>query len=269
MKKISLIIVTYNNETTIKKCLDSIFLYNDIGNQLEVIVIDNQSKDKTTEILNDYSEQIIFKIARENKGFGAGNNEGVKLSSGNILFFLNPDTELVEPIFNRIIEVNKRFSIIGFHLISKNGDNMPSFAPMPERFLYCGFFLQKKYKKLEKKDLVLRNFYPWGAAMVIKKEDFFNAGLFDEKIFLNFEEPDIIKRIKINKICILMNKIIHNESVSKNTFGEVRMNSFYKESEEYYFTKYFGKLHYKLVILTNILKIHMKRIITSKKIKGI
>ena len=43
-KKISIVIVTYNSDNHISDCLESIFKYNDIGDALEIIIVDNMSK---------------------------------------------------------------------------------------------------------------------------------------------------------------------------------------------------------------------------------
>ena len=45
MKKLSVIIVTYNSESDIYGCLEALFAHNDIGEALEVIVVDNNSRD--------------------------------------------------------------------------------------------------------------------------------------------------------------------------------------------------------------------------------
>jgi len=104
--KVSVIIVTYNSEKYIKECLDSIFQTD--YPSLEIIVIDNASVDNTKNIVNNYGNKIKFIESKTNLGFAGGNNLGIKNSSGNILFFINPDAyvtkssikELVKPFLN-------------------------------------------------------------------------------------------------------------------------------------------------------------------------
>ena len=50
VKIISIIIVTYNSQLFIKKCLDSVFKYNDVGALLEVIVVDNSPKEMADQL---------------------------------------------------------------------------------------------------------------------------------------------------------------------------------------------------------------------------
>ena len=95
---LSIIIVSHKNLEVLRNCLDSIYLYNDIGECLEIIVVDNSPEDNIYHyIKNNYSDIMILRM--DNKGFGAANNLGAKIAKGEYLLFLNPDTILIEPIF--------------------------------------------------------------------------------------------------------------------------------------------------------------------------
>lgn len=250
--KLSIIIVTYNNESTINDCINSIHKYNDIGVELEVIVVDNCSTDGTIQLLKILEDErkIKYVIAKENKGFGAGNNIGVNNSTGKYLFFLNPDTILTEPIFKLVCtKLEKGVPVCGFHLITPAGNDMPSFSPMPED-LHFFHFLKIKYFFLKYIDLKLKNYFPWGASLALSRELFFNVGLFDENYFLNFEEPDLIHRIKPKYIVILKNKIIHLESISKPKGP--KSIQYYEDSKNYYFSKYEELHSAKIRIVLNI-----------------
>ena len=67
MKQLSVIILTYNSEKDIYQCLESVYQYNDIGEDLEVIVVDNQSTHFAAmqqEIAHRYPEVIITQNTR-------------------------------------------------------------------------------------------------------------------------------------------------------------------------------------------------------------
>ena len=103
--KISVIIVAYKSANILKRCLDSIAKYNDLGDELEVIVVDNSPEGFRVQSEIEKSNYKNFKyIAADNKGFGAGNNIGAKVAGGEILAFLNPDIILIEPIFKGIYQ---------------------------------------------------------------------------------------------------------------------------------------------------------------------
>ena len=85
--KISVIIPTYNSESTIKECLDSVF--NSNFKNFEVILVSDKSIDDTVEIAKKYDCQIIELL--ENKGPAYVRNLGAKNAKGNILFFIDSD----------------------------------------------------------------------------------------------------------------------------------------------------------------------------------
>lgn len=94
MKKVSIIILTYNNLYYTKRCLESIFTFSNYPN-LELIIVDNNSHDGTKDYLEKLSREksnikLIFNDI--NKGFSAANNQGIKISTGDIIILLNNDT---------------------------------------------------------------------------------------------------------------------------------------------------------------------------------
>lgn len=95
-KKVSIIIPAYNAEMTIKQTLNSAF--NQTHTNLEIIVVNDGSKDSTLEILESYGKQIIL-ISTVNKGVSHARNTGLKSASGDYIQFLDADDFL---IFNKI-----------------------------------------------------------------------------------------------------------------------------------------------------------------------
>ena len=79
MIRLSLIILTYNSEKDIYDCLQSVYQYNDIGNSLEVIVVDNftQMRDK----INLQYPDVKVIANTKNGGYGQGNNIGIRVMS--------------------------------------------------------------------------------------------------------------------------------------------------------------------------------------------
>ncbi|CAK9884447.1 MAG: Putative teichuronic acid biosynthesis glycosyltransferase TuaH [Candidatus Erwinia impunctatus] len=107
-KKVSLIVLTFNNLALTKKCLYSIVTNTSYLNY-EVIVVDNASTDGTQNYLNEeYGEDSRFKIIfnEDNLGFAAGNNVGLEQATGDILVIINNDTYVapfwLEPIVSTL-----------------------------------------------------------------------------------------------------------------------------------------------------------------------
>ncbi len=90
----SVVIVSYNNfSTTTGPCLES--LAAGAAANLEIVVVDNNSQDGSAEQLQDYVRRhpdIVVQLNRENRGFAGGNNDGVRLASGEVIVLLNSDT---------------------------------------------------------------------------------------------------------------------------------------------------------------------------------
>ena|SRR5579859_8189540 len=90
MRKVSVIIPTYNRERFVAKAIESVL--NQTFDDLEVIVIDDGSTDGTRRILESYGERIRF-ICQENAGASAARNTGIEAAKGEWLAFLDSDDE--------------------------------------------------------------------------------------------------------------------------------------------------------------------------------
>ena len=96
---VSVVIVTYRS-SIIAPCLQSIQRFNDTGDHLQVTVVDNSpTGDSTYELICNEFPWVQAVRNPKNGGYGQGNNAGARLSTGKYLLFLNPDTELIEPLF--------------------------------------------------------------------------------------------------------------------------------------------------------------------------
>ena len=196
MKNLSVIIVSYQNVQILRDCLDSIKKYNDIGDELEVIVSDNSNDmDLFNTISKEYDWVKIIK--NENNGFGAGNNRGYEISSGKYLLFLNPDTILVEPIFGFAVEKfekNTDLALFGVQLIDFKGNKNSSFF-MIDRYDFFSTIFVKWCRRVGQ--FVDGKMFISGSNLFVRRESFEQAGMFDENIFMYKEEADLIKRIKL------------------------------------------------------------------------
>lgn len=109
--KISAIIPTYNRAQFVKEAVESVLAQS--FTDIELIIIDDGSDDKTGEALSDYKEAIRY-IHQENKGVSAARNLGIKLAEGEYIAFLDSD-DLWHPrklaIQNDFLDKNKSYSL--------------------------------------------------------------------------------------------------------------------------------------------------------------
>ena len=92
MKKnylISIVTVVKNGEGTIEKCIKSILTQN--YQNIEHIIIDGNSKDKTMEIIKKYKKNNLLILSENDAGIWDAMNKGLKLAKGDIIGFLNCD----------------------------------------------------------------------------------------------------------------------------------------------------------------------------------
>jgi len=92
--RISVIVTVRNEETTIRRCIDSLVDQSLSKNLYEIIVVDGRSTDNTRKIVNDMvssSPVCISLIEQEGTGISCARNTGIKHSKGNIIVFIDGD----------------------------------------------------------------------------------------------------------------------------------------------------------------------------------
>ncbi len=100
MIKYSFIVPVYNTEKFLKKCLDS--LVNQTYKDFEIIVVNDGSTDKSSNIISKYQKKYknIIVIDKENEGLSMARNRGVQKSSGKYIIFVDSD----DYVSNKLLE---------------------------------------------------------------------------------------------------------------------------------------------------------------------
>ncbi|RJQ33231.1 glycosyltransferase family 2 protein [Candidatus Parcubacteria bacterium] len=269
---ISIIIVNWKVRALLEKCLDSI-LANKDGLNLEIYVVDNDSKDGTSEmIMMEYPEVKVIAMSR-NLGFAKANNLAIKQAKGKYIFLLNPDTQIKAGFFAKIfsyMETNPDVGIVGPKILNEDGSVQFSVRRSPDMFSQILIMLKLKNILVDNK--FLKN-YLWadfdynkeqevaqimGAAMVIRREVFEQIGFFDEGFFVWFEEVDFCHRAKKHKIKIKYFPGAELYHVGGKSFGQksvIRKQFIFDKSLLYYFLKH--KPIWQLIIIALIVPINI------------
>lgn len=204
MKDISIVIVTYNSEKDIANAINSV-IENTKKLQYEIVVVDNSSQDKTWEIIKEFERNYDFIkiIQSENKGFNYANNIGIKNTTGKYIGLLNPDTILLNNVFDIIIDKMELMDDIGAcGPLVLDGMEKPNlthifFPSIKDHFLrIIGIRKQNSALLLNPVNEVYSVDSPTGACFIFKRDLIHEIGLLDEKYFLYFDEADYAKRIK-------------------------------------------------------------------------
>ena len=216
MKKLSIIIVTYNSEKDIYECLDTIYSHCDIPiKELEVIIVDNNSTDCDTmfnKLKTLWGEDIILIKNSSNGGYGQGNNVGIRQCSAPVVLIMNPDVRLVCPIFRKAINLfskNKNMCILGMkQWLTLEEPSNNSFTCTYRMNGYLSTILSALCTRLD--FYIAKYMHFSGSCFFINKAMFEAVGLFDENVFLYGEEDDIHYRLMNRfKDC----KMIYNKNL--------------------------------------------------------
>lgn len=193
-KLLSIITVNYNGLKDTCELIESLPLDDE---SLEVIIVDNGSKqDEATELEKHYPHAIIIR-SDMNIGFAGGNNLGIQAAKGKYLFFVNNDTLFnlqtsdIRPLITRLESSDKigmvcpkiRFSW-GSQLIQYTGYTPLSHITLRNHPIGCGEEDHGQY------DTPHPTPYAHGAAMMVKREVIEKAGMMPECYFLYYEELD-------------------------------------------------------------------------------
>jgi len=205
MADVSAIVVTHNAAPWIEKCLESLR-----GTRAEVIVVDNESGDGTPELVREKFPEARL-LEEENRGFGAGNNAGMRAASGRYFLLLNPDAWLTAGALDALVafaDEHPEAGIVGPRLLNPNGSLQRSVRgyPSPWRIATEYFFLRKLAPRSRAPnaffgagfahDSVREAEFLGGACLLVRRDAVDSVGGFDEDFFLMSEEVDWCYRFR-------------------------------------------------------------------------
>ena len=201
MKKVSIIIVTYNSEKDIYDCITSIIENSDISlAEIELVVVDNNSRGCDTmfkKLKTLWGEDIILIKNSRNGGYGQGNNVGIRRCSAPVVLIMNPDVRLVCPIFRKAIDLfskDKNMCMLGMkQWLTLEEPSTNSFTCTYRMNGYLSTILSALCTRLD--IYIARYMHFSGSCFFINKAMFETVGLFDESVFLYGEEDDIHYRL--------------------------------------------------------------------------
>lgn len=216
MKRLSIIIVTYNSEHDIYDCVSTIIRFSDIPlSELELIIVDNNSRDTDTmfENLKElYGNNIILIKNTHNGGYGQGNNVGIKKATAPVILIMNPDVRLIEPIFKTTIEAFEQDSKLAMYGMKQMlTATIPSTNSFTCTYALNGYIQTIMSSVCNRYDHYIAKYMHFsGSCFYIRKQMFEHVGLFDESVFMYGEEEDIHYRMwKLGYTKMVYNPKLH------------------------------------------------------------
>ena len=195
---ISIVILSFNTKELLKNCLESL---KDL--KVEIIVVDNGSTDGSLQLINSLKWPNLKIIAnKKNLGYGAGNNQGIKIAQGDYILLLNSDTVVKDeaPLkMANFLKKHPQVGAVGCKLLNPNNSIQPSAGPFPNLMIsavmlfaehWLGDLVRASFNKTKEVDWVM------GAALMVRHDVFQKAGPMDEGIFMYMDEVEWCFRIK-------------------------------------------------------------------------
>ena len=185
---ISVVIPTYNRESTIEKALLSVL--NQTYKNIEVIIIDDASQDKTHEVIKSYlSDKVLYFKLEKNGGVSDARNYGIKKSHGEYIAFQDSDDEWYSSKLEKQIAVINQDDSVGLvycrfkKILDKSTYDI--YPKHSEALLYGDL-----------KSVLIDHNIIGTPTMLIKKKVLDDIGLFDTKM-IQYEDWDLALRVSI------------------------------------------------------------------------
>jgi len=195
LKKVTAIIVNWNDKDVIVECIQSILDQN--RNKIDIIISDNGSKDDSVDFIRKCFSSIKIIENGKNLGFGSAINRGLGLAKGDYLLFLNSDLKLHSKCVEELAKVLESDSNVGgtipkiLHIDQKNTINSLGILINYTGIAYPNLLGQKDPGYQEPFESAC------GGIFMLKREVYETVGGFDEDLFLYHEDHDLSWRIRL------------------------------------------------------------------------
>tara|TARA_B110001454_G_scaffold178350_1_gene171140 strand:- start:178 stop:1239 length:1062 start_codon:yes stop_codon:yes gene_type:complete len=194
---VSIIILNYNGNEFLENCIESIF--RETKQKFELIIVDNNSPDKSGEKFSKKYESCKFILNQNNVGVSEGLNIGIRNSNGTHIVLLNNDLIVAPKWLDYLFEAYEE---------KGNGLYQPKFLKMKDKNIIdsagnlisifgFGFSREKGRKDILQYNMIEEIGFAAGTCLFCSKEIFDKVGLFDEKLFAYNEDLDLGWRARL------------------------------------------------------------------------
>lgn len=257
MKKISHLIVTWNNAPIIADCIDTLFQFSPFDN--EVIVVDNASTDGTCDVIRSrYGSAVKLIASQENLGFSWGNNVALQHATGEYVFFVNPDVVFVEDIITPMVEILEQRPDVGVvspRLIYPDGRYQVSICnyPSASKVFWDDLHFYKLLPKEKAKVKAQAQYHgtedrlvdwTYGAAHFCRIEDIRAVGGYPQGYFMYGEDTEMcmffLHKLGLKNYYLGEKKLIHLGGYSEGQVLSSKKIVYGTNAAMYFVKKYYG-----------------------------
>ena len=201
---ISIIIINWNSAAYLPRCLDSISVQT--YPNFEVILIDNGSKNSSIVGLEENYSSIVVRTEylKSNLGFAVANNIGSRLARGQWLALLNADAFPEPNWLESLVKASEIYPNAFFASRQIQANNPMYLDGEGDNYHVSGYAWRNNYGQPDNSDYQFENvFSACGAAALYPRQEFLEAGGFDENYFSYHEDVDLGFRLRLRglKLC--------------------------------------------------------------------
>jgi hypothetical protein len=255
---LSIILVNYNDRAHLTACLSS--LEKAVGDlRAEIILVDNCSTDGSPEMVASSFPRIWLVRQDENLGYAGANNIGIKAGRGEFLLFLNTDTVAPEGSVAALLsalETRPDAGAVGPALRRRSGyqvsfgKEVNFFAELWQKFVRNPYFkISLRFSRRTRETGWLS-----GACLLARRSAVEQAGLFDERFFLYFEDIDLCRRMRKIGFKLIFDPRVEVYHEGGAVTSQLKWGSRleYRRSQLYYYKKHASRAS--LCLLSGYLK---------------
>lgn len=236
--KITVITVSYNSDKTIERTINSVI--NQTYKDIEYIIIDGKSNDKTVDIIKKYQDKITYWVSEKDTGIYNAMNKGIKKSSGDYIEFLNADDFFIdENIISNVIDIIKDNNYPDILSAPVWGVNLDGLQKLREGFLKYNINLIKSGIMLPhqglfyRRNILLKYQFDEEYKIVADFEQL-NRCINDNKKIIGINMPVVFysldgissnKKIYVQEMINVFNKYNVNRKIVKNFIDKHERNT--------------------------------------------
>lgn len=226
---VTVLLVTWNGWSLLERCLDSLEVERAAGLALEIVVVDNASSDGTASALAGSFPDARYLRLDDNCGFAVGNNAGLALATGELVFLLNNDTVVERGALVALVDAARRhpeFSVLAPQMLRMSDPSV-----VDNRGIYLdrsGHLRQLDAgARAEPPRPASEIFGASGGAVLIRREVIERCGLFDESLGSYLEDGDFACRVRaagFRTLHVPGSRILHEGSATGDRLPERKLH---------------------------------------------
>ncbi|MDD5347400.1 MAG: glycosyltransferase family 2 protein [Candidatus Omnitrophica bacterium] len=268
---VSVIIVNWNTKDLLRTCLRSVYETTHAAD-LEVLVVDNASSDGSVCMVEQEFSPVKLLKNEYNIGHTAANNQAIKQARSPYILLVNSDVKMLDGCIDRmkaLMDERPQIAALSARSLDPGGKPQADCRRFPKLatalfddtclgwwFPDNGVIARYRYRDWQHNDF-RRVEQPPLTCFMVRKEVFDRIGLFDERFFLYFNDPDFCYRMQCAGLAVFYTpeaQVVHFGGASIRQYGRAALS--WQQGRLLYYRKHFGRyagVYVKIVLCIDLL----------------